>query len=72
MFGTRLVDRNPAVFQPRVAPEPEIQERLEERLRIATLQMQRRRNRPYAWRIMNVNNVNDERPDTFQDASRHG
>lgn len=49
MFGTRLIDRNPALFQPRVAPEPEVQERLQERIRAVTLQMQRRAGRYPRW-----------------------
>ncbi len=41
MFESRFVDRSPVIFQPRVAPEPELQERLEERIRIVSSQLRR-------------------------------
>lgn len=51
MFDKSLIDRSPRVFQPRVAPEPEAQERLEEKLREAAMRLRRRAyKRPYIVR----------------------
>lgn len=48
MFGRRFVDRTPVVFQPRVAPEPELQERLEEKIRNVASELSRTP-RHYSW-----------------------
>lgn len=48
MFGRRFVDRSPVIFQPRVAPEPDLQERLEKRIRIAASRLLRTP-KPFSW-----------------------